>query len=209
MTSNPRSSTSYKYYSFPPTPSRTSLAPKFSTQSWPKSAKTSTRMAPSPAAGKTADPPETPTKPSKDPESSTSPLSSTSATPRSKPPKLGPSKGVPKKDTDSPSLPPRPKAQGAKQQAESSAGDVTESEVETKIGMKDNSAKDGVEETPGKISHIGAESSAGDEEGGLSEVNPEPMEEEEGEEGPADTSAAQEAEGEGEEAVAGAKDTAD
>lgn len=76
--------------------------------------------------------------------------------------------------------------------------------------MKDNSAKDDAEETPGKVSQIGAESSAGDEEGGLSEANPEPMEEEgEGEEAPANASAAQEAEDEGEEAVAGAKDTVD
>jgi hypothetical protein len=172
-------------------------------------------MAPSPAAGKTQDPPETPTKTGKNPESSsTSKLSSTKATPRAKPPKLGPSKATPKKDTESPSLPPRPKAQDAKQTAESSTGDVTESDAENKIGMKDNSAKDDGEETAGKVSQpgneTGAESSAGDEPGELSEANPEPMEEEEeeeGEEAPANVSAAKEAEDEGEEAGAGAKET--
>jgi hypothetical protein len=214
MTSSPRSSASYAYYSFPPTPSRSSPTGKSSIQSTPQTARTSKSMAPSPAAGKTADPPQTPTKPGKNPESSsTSKLSSTKATPRSKPPKLGPSKATPKKDTDSPSLPPRPKAQDAKQEAESSAGDVTESEAENKIGLKDNSAKDDVEETPGKVSQpgneTGAESSVGDEPGELSEANPEPLEDDEGEEAPANASAAQEAEDEGEEAVAGAKDTVD
>jgi hypothetical protein len=213
MTSNPRSSASYAYYSFPPTPSRSSPIANSSTQSTPRTARTSKSMAPSPAAGKTQDPPETPTKIGKNPESSsTSKLSSTKATPRAKPPKLGPSKATPKKDTDSPSLPPRPKAQDVQQTAESSAGDVTESEAEKKIGMKDNSAKDDVEETAGKVSQpgneTGAESSVGDEPGELSEANPEPIEEEgEGEEASANVSAAKEAEGEGEEAVAGAKET--
>jgi hypothetical protein len=213
MTSNPRSSASYAYYSFPPTPSRSSPAAKSSTQSTPQTARTSKSMAPSPAAGKTQDPPETPTKTGKSPESSsTSKLSSTKATPRAKPPKLGPSKVTPKKDTDSPSLPPRPKGQDVQQIAESSTGDVTESDAENKIGMKDNSAKDDVEETAGKVSQpgneTGAESSVGDEPGELSEANPEPMEEEEeGEEAPANVSAAKEAEDEGEGAVAGAKET--
>lgn len=213
MTSNPRSSASYAYYSFPPTPSRSSPTAKSSTQSTPQTARTSKSMAPSPAAGKTQDPPETPTKTGKSPESSsTSKLSSTKATPRAKPPKLGPSKVTPKKDTDSPSLPPRPKGQDVQQIAESSAGDVTESDAENKIGMKDNSAKDDVEETAGKVSQpgneTGAESSVGDEPGELSEAIPEPMEEEEeGEEAPANVSAAKEAEDEGEGAVAGAKET--
>ena len=207
MTSNPRSSASYAYYSFPPTPSRSSPTASSSTQSTPKIARSLQSMAPSPAAGKTADPPQTPTKTGKNPESSsTSKLSSAKATPRSKPPKLGPSKATPKKDTDSPSLPPRPKAQDAKQQAESSAGDVTESEAENKIGLKDNSAKDDIEETPGKVSQPGNETEGENE---LSEANPEPLEEDEGEEAPANASAAHEAEDEGEEAVAGAKDTVD
>ena len=168
MTSNPRSSASYAYYSFPPHQVDHHPTAKSSTQSTPQTARTSKSMAPSPAAGKTQDPPETPTKTGKNPESSsTSKLSSTKVTPRAKPPKLGPSKATPKKDTDSPSLPPRPKAQDVNRQAESSAGDVTESEPENKIGMKDNSAKDDVEETPGKVSQpgneTGAESSAGDE----------------------------------------------
>ena len=207
MTSNPRSSASYAYYSFPPTPSRSSPTAQSSTQSTPQKARNPKSMAPSPAAGKTADPPKTPTKTGKNPESSsTSKLSSNKATPRSKPPKLVPSKSTPKKDTDSPSLPPRPKAQDSKQQAESSAGDVTESEAENKIGLKDNSAKDDVEETPGKVSQLGNETEGENE---LSEAAPEPVDDDEGEEAPANASAAHDAQDDGEEAVAGAKDPVD
>jgi len=135
MTSNrSRSSASYAYYSFPPTPDRHSpeerTSPSSSKTPSPQTARTSKSMAPSPAAGKTpAKSPTTPTKSGKNPASSaTSKLGkSQSATDSPKAgaksatdsPK-GPAGGAADKakgDTKSPKLPPRPKAGGAAQQA--------------------------------------------------------------------------------------------
>ncbi|KAL8743245.1 MAG: hypothetical protein Q9190_004383 [Brigantiaea leucoxantha] len=87
MTSEPRSSASYAYYSFPPTPNRSSPGPSSKTPSpqtpshsarkappklsSPDTARSSKSMAPSPAAGKvTGAAPKTPTKTGKNPASS-------------------------------------------------------------------------------------------------------------------------------------------
>jgi len=135
MTSNrSRSSASYAYYSFPPTPDRHSpeerTSPSSSKTPSPQTARTSKSMAPSPAAGKTpAKSPTTPTKSGKNPASSaTSKLGKSQSTTDS--PKAGaksatdspkgPAGGAADKakgDTKSPKLPPRPKAGGAAQQA--------------------------------------------------------------------------------------------
>ena len=132
MTSNSRSSASYAYYSFPPTPNRSSPpgSVKSNNSTTPQTAKTSRSMAPSPAAGKTPakNPPSTPTKSGKNPSSSTtSKLSQSTSTSESssksvsKPPKLSSStprssikSGAdktknPPKLGNSPTLPPRPK----------------------------------------------------------------------------------------------------
>jgi len=135
MTSNrSRSSASYAYYSFPPTPDRHSpeerTSPSSSKTPSPQTARTSKSMAPSPAAGKTpAKAPTTPTKSGKNPASSaTSKFGKSQSTTDS--PKAGaksatdspkgPAGGAADKakgDTKSPKLPPRPKAGGAAQQA--------------------------------------------------------------------------------------------
>ncbi|KAL8661600.1 MAG: hypothetical protein Q9202_005428 [Teloschistes flavicans] len=92
MTSEPRSSASYAYYSFPPTPDRSSPTPTSSKTTSPQTptpsarkstskeptpspqtAHTSKSMAPSPAAGKKPPLPQTPTKLGKNPGSSTTP----------------------------------------------------------------------------------------------------------------------------------------
>ena len=139
MTSDrPRSSASYAYYSFPPTPDRhspseSSKSPPSKTPS-PKTARTSKSMAPSPAAGKTpSKAPTTPTKSGKDPASSaTSKLgqaqsaadqpkgAASSATNTPKGAAGGAAdkaKGAAAGNTKSPKLPPRPKAGGPAQQA--------------------------------------------------------------------------------------------
>ena len=126
----PRSSASYAYYSFPPTPDRASppesskASPKTAS---PKTARTSKSMAPSPAAGKTpAKAPTTPTKSGKNPaSSSTSKLGRASSAGDSddNPPSsaadtaqgAGSAADTAKDtaDTKSPKLPPRPKAGGS------------------------------------------------------------------------------------------------
>lgn len=77
MTSNRNSSSSYAYYSFPPTPSRDSPSTtRSSERSSPQTARStrSTAMAPTPAAGTAAKgAPETPTKTGKNPASSATP----------------------------------------------------------------------------------------------------------------------------------------
>jgi Protein of unknown function (DUF3659) len=212
MTSNRNSSSSYAYYSFPPTPSRDSPSSvRSSTRSSPQTARStkSTVMAPSPAAGKKGAP-ETPTKAGKNPASSATPTlgkagdqakdtaSSAQKKTPGKPPKLGASKATPKSGTtDSPTLPPRPKlADKPEEDVKGKAtapeeGAVTEGE-DGKIGMNDNDP----EETPGKITQqAGAESSAaGDTD--LSEAAPEPVDDDEDDADDEDT-------------VAGAKDTVD
>ena len=210
MTSKRNSSSSYAYYSFPPTPSRNSPSTvKSSEQSSPQTARStkSTGMAPSPAAGKGAKgAPETPTKAGKNPASSTTPTlgkggdqakdtaSSAQKKTPGKPPKLGASKATPKSGTtDSPKLPPRPKeadkpAEDVKGKTPASEAGTEESEA-SKIGMNDNDP----EETPGKITQqAGAESSAaGDTD--LSEAAPDPIDDD----------------ADDEDTVAGARDTVD
>jgi Protein of unknown function (DUF3659) len=117
-----------------------------------------------------------------------------------KAPKLGASKLTPKTGaTDSPKLPPRPKeAEKPVDDAKGKTGAFeagTEAESEAgKIGMDDNDP----EETPGKITQLaGAESSAaGDTD--LSEVAPDPTDDDADEDNADD-----------EDAIAGAKDTVD
>lgn len=116
--------------------------------------------------------PETPTKTGKSPQSSsTSKLTGEdtpkTSTPGRKPPKLGASKATPKKPTDSPSLPPRPKAvEDTSKDVEEEAGDAEE-EAEQGISMKDT------EEAGGKVSQPGDDTGAETSE--LSEAAPEPI----------------------------------
>jgi hypothetical protein len=148
-------------------------------------------MAPSPAAGKKAPKlPSTPTKAGKNPASSATPklggaTDTAKITPTSgkKAPKLGP------KSTDSPKLPPRPKA------ADKATEDVEDETEDKGIDLKDNDPEDTVKEIPGKISQPGNETGTeGSSTGDLEEAVPEPVEE---------------AEDEAEETVGGVKDTAE
>ena len=133
MTGEPRSSGSYAYYSFPPTPNRTSpTASSHKSKSPPSTVKSprhtdKSKMAPSPAAGKAPKLPTTPTKSGKNPASSATsklgqsssaaegaaePAKSASQTPKStaKSATDQAKKTTPGKSTSSPKLPPRPKA---------------------------------------------------------------------------------------------------
>jgi Protein of unknown function (DUF3659) len=192
MNSNRSSSVSYAYYSFPPTPNRSSPSPEPTTQSPPETIRRYNSMAPSPATGNISNPPQTPTRVGKNPaSSSTSKLTgspkegakSAGTTPRSKPPKLGASKAAQRNTSDSPKLPPRPQAvekpiKEEKEKAESSARDVES--TEKKIGLNDNEPSEGVEETLGKVSQpgieAGTESTSVADISHLSEADPEPTE---------------------------------
>lgn len=154
----------YSYYSFPPTPNRTSpvASSKASSpdtvRSYRTRPSTSRKMAPTPSAGRAAADPETPTKTGKKPESSSTQKLTPTASAR-KPPKLGASKSTPKK-TDSPA---QSKAEDVKDKGEEAAG---------KIGMKDN---DPAQEAGGKISQAGDQSTSVADTSELSEADPEPV----------------------------------
>jgi hypothetical protein len=150
----------YSYYSFPPTPNRSS--PQASSKaSSPETVRsfhsrpgTSKKMAPTPAAGrKESSEPQTPTKSGKKPESSsTQKLTGGTASAR-KPPKLGSAK-TPKQT---------PKAgKEAEQKGKEASG---------KIDMKDNDAPS---EAGGKVSQAGDQTSVADT-SDLSEADPQPV----------------------------------
>ena len=123
MTSDPRSSSaSYAYYSFPPTPNRTSppaSSSKSSKSTTPHTARTSKSMAPSPAAGKaTGGVPKTPTKAGKNPASSATSKLNQSTSQADAPKSAAKSatntpksaaKGTPSSRPPAPKLPARPK----------------------------------------------------------------------------------------------------
>ncbi|KAL2058626.1 hypothetical protein ABVK25_001354 [Lepraria finkii] len=175
MTSErPRSSASYAYYSFPPTPDRAcppESSKASSKQTSPKTARTSKNMAPSPAAGKTpAKAPTTPTKSGKRPaSSSTSKLGAAGGA-------ADTAKDSAPTDTKSPKLPPRPKAGGTPQtgrpkppKLDKKPVDDTKKQAEDtaeesgdKIDLKDNDPAEEADneesENPvGKISQVGNE----------------------------------------------------
>ncbi|KAI9726250.1 MAG: hypothetical protein M1834_009079 [Cirrosporium novae-zelandiae] len=159
-------------------------------------------MAPSPAAGKgVGTVPKTPTKPGKNPaSSSTSKLGKAAGTPGG-PVKLtkqspqstlkgaaSKAKGAaPTSDISSPKLPPRPKeVEKAVEPVKETVPETPEvedvpEEAEGKISMKDNDLTEEVEETPGKVSQAGNETETGEQSsvGELEEAAPEPVGEEE------------------------------
>ena len=223
MTSErPRSSASYAYYSFPPTPDRASPPESSKSKSRtpsPQTARTSKSMAPSPAAGKTpAKAPQTPTKAGKNPASSTTPkLGQSQSDAKS-------SEGAPKsatntakgagggaadkaKDTahtDSPKLPPRPKNGSTPQSARPKPPKLGKKNVEdTK-----KQAEDTGEEGQGKIDMKDNETA--DEADNEKEDTPVGKVSQTGNEtGEEASSAVSTAEDEGEETVGGAKETAE
>ncbi len=149
MTSErPKSSASYAYYSFPPTPDRNS--PTESAKSTtsrtpsPQTARTSKSMAPSPAAGKApAKTPQTPTKSGKSAAPKLGqPKSAATKTPKSA---AGKAQGAKPPGTESPSLPPRPKSGQAAQQAKGAAPQTPKAPTEAQKPVED--AKKGVEDT--------------------------------------------------------------
>lgn len=129
---------------------------------------------PSPAAARSGNPPETPTKTGKSPQSSsTSKLTGKDVqrgTPGRKPPKLGASKATPKKATEDV---PKPK------EAEKPTEDVTEKaedageDAQQKISLKDTEEPGGKVSQPGN--DTGAESTSVADTSELSEANPEPV----------------------------------
>jgi len=181
MTSN---SSSYAYYSFPPTPNRSSPVASRSHHSSPRTQRTSKSMAPSPAAGKGSDAPRTPTKLGRKPQSSvTSKLSqATKSTP------------VEKEEAENPELPPRPTESDVTEKAE----DVPSTAEETK-----ESATEEAGGATGKVSQAG---------GDLEEVEPKPVDKPEDTIGgvqEAAEGAEREAEETGDDATEKAGDTAD
>lgn len=179
MPSDRDSSASYAYYSFPPTPNRTS-PPASSVKSssrrsssqntaTPQTARTSKDMAPSPAAGKTpAKTPQTPTKAGKNPASSaTSKLGqsgsqsdpkdtakSATNTPKSTA-KSATDKAKSSAPTKSPKLPPRPKnGENAASKLKDTAPDApsTDDAKDKAEGAKGKAedTKDKAEDTKGK-----------------------------------------------------------
>lgn len=197
------SSSSYAYYSFPPTPNRNSpTARNSSTPTTPKTERTSKTMAPSPAAGKTTGgAPKTPTKLGRKPQSSQTP-------------KLGqPSQGAPATGTKKPSPPKAPDvskpdvgapekpetgdvgkqatdtAKGAQQKAGDAGKGLSEKakgvpEEASKVEMKDSSEApstaagddDDEEEEEEDEGPAGKVSQAGDKaKGALNEQTPEPI----------------------------------
>ena len=149
MTSErPKSSASYAYYSFPPTPDRNSPSESSKSTSKtpsPQTARTSKSMAPSPAAGKTPvkQTPKTPTTPTK---SGKNPA-----------PKLGKPQGA-NTDPKSPALPDRPKPGQAAKGAASKLGtpkaqkpvedtkkDVEDKTEDTKKGVEDTTEDKGID----------------------------------------------------------------
>lgn len=181
MTSN---SSSYAYYSFPPTPNRSSPVASRSHHSSPRTQRTSKSMAPSPAAGKGSDAPRTPTKLGRKPQSSaTSKLSQATKSPLAE-----------KEEVENPELPPRPTESDVTEKAEDVPSTVEE------VG---ESATEEAEDATGKVSQAG---------GDLEEAEPKPIDEPEDTTGgvqEAAEGAEREAEDTGDDATEKAGDTAD
>ena len=168
MTSErPKSSASYAYYSFPPTPDRNSPPESSSSKSksktpTPQTARTSKSMAPSPAAGRTPKqpPPTTPTKSGKNPGSTASKLGQQQSaadspkdatkqatnTPKSA---TGKAQSTNPTATKSPKLPDRPKpgqqAKGVAQQAPKPPSEAQKPVEDTKKAAKDTAEDKGID----------------------------------------------------------------
>jgi len=170
MSSNHRSSASYAYYSFPPTPNRSSPPGSIEDNSRtpsPQTARTSKSMAPSPAAGKAPNTPKTPTKVGRNPSSSASSKLGQSQSAADSPKNTAKSatstpQGAAKGATDkaksaasskpsgSPKLPPRPQGAGkAGQTAKDAAPQAVEKAEDAKGPAEDTAddAKDTAEDT--------------------------------------------------------------
>ena len=156
-----RSSASYAYYSFPPTPDRNSPPESSKSKSrtpTPQTARTSKSMAPSPAAGKTpTKPPTTPTKTGKNPASSAgsklgqsqsaadSPKGAAKQATNTPKSAAGKAQGANPTNTKSPKLPPRPKPGQAAGQAKDAAQQAPKTPTQAQKPADD--AKKGVEDT--------------------------------------------------------------
>ena len=160
-----KSSASYAYYSFPPTPDRNSpsdSAKSTSKTPSPQTARTSKSMAPSPAAGKTpAKSPTTPTKSGKNLSSSTtsklgqsqsaadSPRAATKPAANTPKSAAGKVQGANPTNTKSPKLPPRPKpgqqAKGAAQQAPKAPAEAPKPVEDTKKDVEDTAEDKGID----------------------------------------------------------------
>ena len=156
-----KSSASYAYYSFPPTPDRNSPPESSKSKSrtpTPQTARTSKSMAPSPAAGKTpTKPPTTPTKAGKNPASSAgsklgqsqsaadSPKGAAKQATNTPKSAAGKAQGANPTNTKSPKLPPRPKPGQAAEQAKDAAQQAPKPPTEAQKPADD--AKKGVEDT--------------------------------------------------------------
>ena len=212
-----KSSASYAYYSFPPTPDRNSPSEGSSSASntpSPQTARTSKSMAPSPAAGK-AKPPITPTK--KNPASSTPSKLGQSQSAADSPQgaakqatdtknAAGQAKGVKSSNTGSPSLPPRPpklgqKAKGAAPQTPKAPAAAQKPVDDTKKGVEDKADDKGIDL---KDNDPGAEADNEDTDTPVGKVSQ--AGNETGEEA---SSAVSTVDDEAEDTVEGAKDTAE
>ena len=156
-----KSSASYAYYSFPPTPDRNSPPESSKSKSrtpTPQTARTSKSMAPSPAAGKTpTKPPTTPTKAGKNPASGAgsklgqsqsaadSPKGAAKQATNTPKSAAGKAQGANPTNTKTPKLPPRPKPGQAAEQAKDAAQQAPKPPTEAQKPADD--AKKGVEDT--------------------------------------------------------------
>ena len=226
MTSN---SNQYAYYSFPPTPNRTSpVAHRSSRNSTPQQSagQQTQKMAPSPAAGKQTAP-KTPTKltrkpgqtpqksgqtPSKPGQTQTPKKPGQAASSASKPTSSA-AKGTPstpkaantkKPETDSPQLPPRPEAGDAKDTAESTADDAQQQAGDTaeQAQSQDPAQGDDDDGPMSKVSQTGQEAQEG-----LDQAAPEPIDDDDDEN--AAEGATEQAQETGEEAGDEGEDIAD
>ena len=226
MSNNQRSSASYAYYSFPPTPNRdsppTSSNPNTQANTpSPQTARTSKTMAPSPAAGKTPKAPTTPTKQGKNPASNaTSKLSQASSADET------PAKDAPKSASNtpklgkSPKLPPRPKDGGQKapklpskaEEAKDKAEDTTEDAKGKAEETSDEAKKTGgdvTDEAEGKIQMDDNDPSPSEDADNEATDTPQGKVSQPGNETGAEDSAVDDVEDDTEDAGAGAKETAE
>ena len=218
-----KSSASYAYYSFPPTPDRNTPSEGSSSASntpSPQTARTSKSMAPSPAAGKKT--PITPTKPKNQASNTPSKLGqqaqsaadspqgaakqATTNTPKNP---VNKAQGAnPSNAKGSPSLPPRPKpgqtaqqAKGAASQAPKAPANVKKPVEDTKKGVEDTAEDKGINL---KDNDPGAEADNEDTDTPVGKVSQ--AGNETGEEA---SSAVSTADDDAEDTVEGAKDTAE
>ncbi|KAK1072808.1 hypothetical protein LTR74_002323 [Friedmanniomyces endolithicus] len=197
MTSN---SNSYAYYSFPPTPSRSSPASRRSSKKPSTQSPTSpdATMAPSPAAGKQAsNAPKTPTKLDRKPGATPKKLQSASRNASGNAPSTPKAASSKKPDTDSPSLPPRPDATDKAQDTADSTQDQAQDskdQAEDAAEPAQTEMKDSDDEGP--MNKVSADKPEED----LKDAAPEPVQDDEDAVGGATEHAQETAEEAGDEA---------